>query len=236
MRSGGAVDVRHADGVCGAWSVCPPVRFVGRGVGGLSVQIAGDGSLTVGDAASRLTGDMIEIDCPNCGRGELPVDRCANLVLVLGAAFKADLCQGASHKRGVLNGTNGTRGNHTREARGEEAGSTVLLDVNWVHIHGDGDAHARVALPVLGLLASRDARVDQQGVTVQDVGERRGVGVSVSIDRGDDAVLADAEDLRASSSLMARSGSCFMGWCMDRPFLCGLEQRIRYFESWWRVA
>lgn len=48
----------------------------------------------------------------------------------------------------------GTGGNDARIARGEESGVVGRLEVARLHIHGNGHADARVALPILGLLTA----------------------------------------------------------------------------------
>ena len=88
----------------------------------------------------------------------------------------------------------GTRGDDAGVARGEEPGLVVLLHEDGLHVHGDGNADARVALPVVGLLAAGGTGVDEEDVAVEYVREWRGIGVAVRVDGGDDAVLGIAQD------------------------------------------
>ena len=71
--------------------------------------------------------------------------------------------------RWVRDAPHGARGYNAREARGEDPRLSVLLHKDGFHIHGDGDADARVAFPILGLLASGSPRVDEERIFIQRV-------------------------------------------------------------------
>lgn len=137
---------------------------------------------------------MVEVDGPYGGDGQLPLDGAADLVLVFGRVLQAELGQCAADLGGVGDASHGTRGDDAGVARGEEPGLVVLLHEDGLHVHGDGNADARVALPVVGLLAAGGTGVDEEDVAVEHVREWRGIGVAVRVDGGDDAVLAVAQD------------------------------------------
>lgn len=114
---------------------------------------------------------------------------------MLRAILEAQLGERPTHERRLFDASHGARGDHTGIPCGEESGLAVFLNVDGLHVHRDGHADARVTLPVCGLLTARGARVDEQGIVIEDIREGSGVGVPVLIDGGDDAVLAQAQDV-----------------------------------------
>ena len=161
---------------------------------------------------------MLEVDSPDGGRGQLPFDGISDLVSMLGAVLEAELGERAACAGWFNDATNRAGCDDAGIPRGEEPRLAVFLHIDGLHIHGHGHAHAWVARPIVRFLTAGDTGMDKKGVAVEDVGERRGVRMTVFIDGGDDAVFAHTEDVASFMFVNGALGELFHGMVHVIPF------------------
>ncbi len=95
-------------------------------------------AFAVRDAPSCLAGDMLEVDSPDGGRGQLPFDGISDLVSLLGEVFEAELGVRAARAGWFSDATNRAGCDDAGIPRGEEPRLAAFLQLAYRVVKNPG--------------------------------------------------------------------------------------------------